>query len=161
MRPLLCALVTVCFAVACRHGKAPVMMPAAPETPDAVVAAGKATIEQWREAYEVRSVDALTKLYAHDKDLVVVTDGQPLVGWLAVQPALAAKLGRAKEVHVRLQDEQVTSVAPTVATALATMTREIGDGVTTVTEKGALTLVLRHDSDGWKIVAEHYSYTRP
>lgn len=162
MTPHLCALVTVCFAVACAHGK-PVAtaQTTRPVTPDAVVADGKATIEQWREAYEVRSLDALSRLYAHDAQLVVVTDGVPTVGWPQVQARLSDRLARAKEIHVRLKDVVVTSLAPTVASALATMSREIGDGVTTVTENGTLTLVLRNDADGWKIVVEHYSYRRP
>jgi ketosteroid isomerase-like protein len=41
------------------------------------------------------------------------------------------------------------------------MTREISDGITTVTENGALTLVFEKTHDGWQIVAEHYSYRRP
>ena len=44
--------------------------------------------------------------------------------------------------------------------ATAVMTRELGDGVTTVTESGALTIVLRKDGDSWLIVTEHYSYKR-
>ena len=162
MRTRLCALVTVCFAVACAHGK-PVAtaQTAHPATPEAVISDGKAAIEQWREAYEVRSLGALSPLYAHDAQVVVVTDGVPAVGWPQVQALLSERLARAKEVHVRLKDVAVTSLSPTVASALATMTREIGDGVTTVTENGTLTLVLRHDPDGWKIVVEHYSYRRP
>jgi ketosteroid isomerase-like protein len=73
---------------------------------------------------------------------------------------LQDRFAHAKEVHVHLKDVAVSSVAPTVAMVAATMTREIGDGVTTVTEAGALTLVLRKDADGWKIVLEHYSYKR-
>lgn len=135
-------------------------MSAGPLTPKEVVAAGRATVEQWRQAYEVRSFDALAKLYAHDAQLVIVLDGAPLVGWTAIGQLLQDRLAHAKEIHVRLKDVTVSSVAPTVATAAATMTREIGDGITTVTEAGALTLVLRKDADGWKIVLEHYSYKR-
>ena len=49
--------------------------PAAFATPKEVVAAAKGVIEQWRQAYEVKSFDALAKLYSHDIDLVVVQDG--------------------------------------------------------------------------------------
>ncbi len=131
------------------------------DTPAEVVTAAKGAIESWRQAYELRSSDALAKLYAHEDDVVVVLDGQPLVGWGSVDLMLKDKLAHAKEIHVRLKDTKVKSLAPTIASAVATMTREIGDGVTTVTENGALTLVLRKDPDGWKIVLEHYSYRRP
>lgn len=155
-RTVLAVLVLV--VASCAHGTRP---PAAPAAPPDVVAAARGAIEQWREAYEVRSVDALAKLYEHGNDVVVVQDGTPHVGWPAVQAMLQDRLARAKEVHVRLVGVQVRSLCPTAATALATMTREIGDGVTTATEQGALTLVLHKDGGTWKIAVEHYSYKRP
>jgi ketosteroid isomerase-like protein len=169
MRHVVVALVLAVWA--CAHPKDLPETPAKPATPKEVVAAGRALIEQWRQAYEVRSVDALSKLYAHDLDLVVVLDGLPLNGWTSVETMLKDRLAHAKEVHVRLKDVQITTLAPTAAFAVATMTRELGDGVTTVTENGALTLVLRSVIDPektsavaatrWLIVAEHYSYRRP
>jgi hypothetical protein len=38
------------------------------------------------------------------------------------------------------------------------MAREISDGVTNVAEVGTLTLTLREEPAGWRIVSEHYSY---
>jgi ketosteroid isomerase-like protein len=156
-RVLLCALAA---AVACQHGGG-AHSPQTPATPAEVVTAGRTTIEHWQQAQQMRSADALAKLYAHEPNVVVVRDGQPLVGWGPVEAMLRDKLARAKEIRVRLKDVTVTSLAPTVATAAATMTRETSDGITTVTENGALTVVLRRDDDGWKIVLEHYSYQRP
>ena len=154
------ALAMLALLAACPHGKPADTAPAQPQTPKEMIASARAAVESWRQAYEVRSIDALGKLYAHDSDVVVVLDGLPLIGWKSVEASLKDKLARAKEIHVRLKDVTVTQFAPTVAGAIATMTREVGDGVTTVTENGALTLVLRRDADGWKIVAEHYSYKR-
>lgn len=134
--------------------------PARPATPTEVVAAARATVEQWRQAYEVASLEALAKLYAHTIDLVVVQDGQPLVGWKSVQSMLKDRLERYKDIHVRLKDIQVQSLGPSAAVATAAMTRELGDGVTTITESGALTIVLRKDGETWRIVTEHYSYKR-
>lgn len=134
--------------------------PARVLTPKEVVSAARATIEQWRQAYEVKSVEALTKLYAHDIDLVVVQEGLPLIGWSSVEGMLKDRLARYKEVHVRLKDIQVQSLAATAAVATAAMTRELGDGVTTITEYGALTIVLRKAGEEWLIVSEHYSFKR-
>ena len=134
--------------------------PARVLTPKEVVAAARATIEQWRQAYEVRSFDALAKLYAQNIDLVVVQDGLPLVGWSSVEGMLKDRLIRYKQITVRLKDIQVQSLSTSAATATAAMTREQGDGITTVTEYGALTIVLRKDGDQWLIVSEHYSYKR-
>jgi uncharacterized protein (TIGR02246 family) len=134
--------------------------PARVLTPKEVVAGARATIEQWRQAYEVRSLDALAKLYARNIDLVVVEQGMPLVGWNSVENMLKERLGRHKDVHVRLKDIQVQSLGTDAATATAAMTRELGDGTTTVTESGALTIVLRKDGEAWLIVSEHYSYKR-
>lgn len=142
-------------------GKAEDTTPVAPATPTEVVAAGKGAIEQWRQAYEVKSFDALAKLYVRSPDTVLVLDGVPMIGWKSIEPMLRDKLARAKEIHIRLKDVSVMSLAPTIAGAVATMTREISDGITTVTENGALTLVFEKTHDGWQIVAEHYSYRRP
>ena len=134
--------------------------PARPMTSKEVVAAARATVEQWRQAYEVRSIEALGKLYAHNIDLVVVQEGLPLVGWSSVEGMLKDRIARYKEVHVRLKDIQVQSLAADAAVATASMSRELGDGVTTITEYGALTVVLRQEGDGWVIVSEHYSFKR-
>jgi uncharacterized protein (TIGR02246 family) len=146
------------LAAGCPH---PAPAPVRESTPADVVSAAKSAIEQWRQAYEVRSIDALAKLYAQEPDAVVVLDGQVLTGWNAISAMLKDKLAHAKEIRVRLKDVSVRSLAPTIASATATMNREMSDEVTTVTENGALTLTLRKDPDGWKIVVEHYSYRRP
>ena len=159
----LVALATVALALAaCPRAKQAPVAPPPPKTPKEVVAAGRATVEEWRQAYEEKSLETLAKLYAHDIELVVVQDGNPYVGWTSVEPMLRDRLARAKQIHVRLRDVQVVSIAPVAASVLATMTREISDGVTTVTEHGTLTIVLRRDdaSGAWQIIAEHYSYKR-
>jgi len=153
------AFVVALVLAACPRGGGDTT-PARPATPKEVVAGARATIEQWRQAYEVRSFDGLAKLYTHDIDLVVVQEGMPLVGWSSVEGMLKDRIARYKDVHVRLKDIQVQSIAPTAAAATAAMTRELGDGVTTVSESGALTIVLRKEGDAWLIVTEHYSFKR-
>src|SRR5262245_21186832 len=100
--------VALCVALAlaaCRGGKSDTT-PVRPLTPKEVVAAARAVVEQWRQAYEVRSFEALAKLYAHEVDLVVVQDGQPLVGWASVEGMLKDRIARYKDIHVRLKDIQ-------------------------------------------------------
>jgi ketosteroid isomerase-like protein len=153
------AIFVVAVALAgCPRGDGPVVTH--PSTPKEVVSGARATIEQWRQAYQVKSFDALAKLYVKSLELVVVQDGQPLVGWTSVEGMLKDRFARYKEVQIRLKDIQVTALDGTSAVATASMTRELGDGVTTVTESGALTVVLRKEGDLWTIVAEHYSYKR-
>ena len=153
------ALVLALLAAGC-PAKGP-EAPAAPATPKEVLAAAKATVEQWRQGYEVRSLDVLAKLYAHDLDVVLVTEGAPLVGWKSIEASLRDKLARAGAIHVRLKDVQVAAQGSTVATVVAAMTRELTEGATTTTETGTLTLTLRKEGDGWVIALEHYSYRRP
>jgi len=154
------AIIVVALVVAgCSRGKAETT-PTRPATPKEVIASARATIEQWRQAYEVRSFEALAKLYVHDIDLVVVQDGLPIVGWTSVEDMLKDRLARSKKIVIRLKDIQVQSLGSTSATATASMTREVGDEITTVTESGALTIVLRKEADAWLIVTEHYSYKR-
>ena len=148
----------------CPRGGPDTTIPVTPTkelTPKEVVIATRGAIEQWRQAYEVRSMEALGKLYAHDTDVVIVQDGVTLIGWGSVEGLLKDRINRAKEIHIRLKEVQVTSVAPTAAFAVATMAREMSDGTTSVTENGSLTLVFRKDpTAGWLIVGEHYSYKK-
>jgi ketosteroid isomerase-like protein len=130
-------------------------------TPKEVVTAVKATLEQWRQGYEVRSVEALARIYEHDLDVVVVQEGLTMVGWSSVEAYLKDRIARAGSIHIRLKDIQVIALGLEAASAVATMTRELTDGTTTVTEQGTLTLVVRRTPDGWVILTEHYSYRRP
>jgi ketosteroid isomerase-like protein len=158
MRSLVVALAIL--VAACSGGTRAPATPSA-TTPKEVVTAVKATIEQWRQGYEVRSIDALAKIYAHDLDVVVVQEGQTMVGWSSVEAYLKDRLARAGSIHIRLKDEQILALGLEAASAVATMTRELTDGTTTVTEQGTLTLVLRRTDAGWVISSEHYSYKRP
>lgn len=161
MRGLVIAAVLSLVGTGCPKQSAP----AAPSTltPAEVVTAGKATIEKWRQAYELRSADTLGQLYAHDLDLVVVFEGTTFLGWSAVETMLKDRIARSGDIRIRLKDLAVISLATDVAFAYATMTRETAaaGGSTTVTETGILTLVLRKQGDSWVITSEHYSYKRP
>jgi ketosteroid isomerase-like protein len=143
------------------------VMPVTPDCPVAGASAGGATVadiegtvrgvlEQWRQAYEAGSGDALAQLYAHDAGLSVVEDGAPLVGWAVVEPALRDRLGRGAASRVRVADVQVRAAGATAIVA-ATVLRERGGAA----ETGALTLVLSapdpSKASGWVIIAEHYS----
>ena len=120
----------------------------------------KQVIEDWRKAYEARDVNALEALYTHDADTLLVSDGVPFIGWPSVDPALKNRMVNTREMHIRLKEVQVSALAPTAAVAIATMTRDSGDGTTSVHEYGALTLVLTKTDAGWRIASEHYSYRR-
>ncbi|MBX3158467.1 MAG: nuclear transport factor 2 family protein [Deltaproteobacteria bacterium] len=132
----------------------------ASDTPAGVVEAATGALERWRQAYELRSVDELAKLYARDGATIVVHEGQAHTGWPAVEAMLKARLAKATAVHVRISDISVAAVGTDGARAVAGMRREIGDGTVTLTETGTLTLVLRREGDGWVIVLEHFSYKR-
>jgi uncharacterized protein (TIGR02246 family) len=151
------ALLAAITAGGCRPGPtAPVAAP-----PTTLVAAVNGTIEQWRQAYEIRSMDALARLYAHEPGLAIVQDGALQLGWTAIEPVLRDHLAHTTEIHVRIKDLQISPLGPTAAVAVGAMTRESTDGATQVRESGVVTLVLREDPGGWVIASEHYSYRRP
>ncbi len=129
---------------------------AAPVAPEAQVAAVRSALERWRQAYEVKSIEVLSQLYA--ADAMVAQQGSEVRGTAQLAAALTERLGRAKEVRVRLKDVTVVPLGAEGAAVAAAMTREISDGVTTVTEEGLLSLALRQQGGAWVIVSEHYSY---
>jgi ketosteroid isomerase-like protein len=157
MKRIACALVLL---AAC-GGRAPAPEEPTPEkplTPAEVVAAGSGAAEQYRQAWEVRSFDALAELYAQDLDVIVVHQGESHHGWTAVQRYLKRLLGTAAEVHMKMSEVTVTALGPAGAAVAADLRREINDGTSAVIEDGSLTLALRKDGDRWLIVSEHFSF---
>ena len=149
-------LVLLVALAACRGGGA------APRTPagageDAFAAVFR-VVEQWRQGWEVRSLDALAPLYRQDGNTVVVYQGKAHVGWPQAQTWLRESVDGAKSVHLTLEEGQVTAIGDDGATYAARLTREISDGAVTATDSGFLTLTFARTDDRWEIVAEHYSY---
>lgn len=143
---------------ACGAGKTPAKPePAEVATPESVVQAAKGVVEKYRQAYQVRSMDALAELYSQTTDLVVVHQGQAHRGWNGVSEYLRGLIGGASEVRVKLAAVEVTAVDQGAAVS-AEMARSVSDGVTTVEENGVLTLTIRLEGERWVIVHEHFSY---
>jgi len=120
-------------------------------------AAALATIEQWRQAMEVRSVDGLAKLYANDQRLIVVAQGQRTNGWSNIEPMLRQQLDGAGAVHVRLSEITPYDYGHTMLVH-ASAEIESSTGATTVKESGVISFVLAPDGMAWRIVAQHFSY---
>lgn len=132
----------------------------APTTPGAIdpFSAVFRAVEQWRQGWEVRSMDALAPLYRHDDHTVVVYQGQAHVGWPQAETFLRSVVDGAREVHLTVSDGQVAALGDSGATYAARLTREISDGAVTVSDTGYLTLTFARSGTAWEIVAEHYSY---
>lgn len=151
-------LIVLACVSACGGSRQAATAPGA-RTPAEATQAARGLVEAWRQAWEVRSIEALGKLYPHDLDVIVVEQGRAQLGWTPVETYLSTKLGAAKEVHVKIDDLQVFAAGEGGAAASATITREISDGVTSTKETGVITWTLRAEPDGtWRIIAEHYSY---
>lgn len=151
--------VVMSAAAACGGGSKGSTTPSGPASGDAFAAVFRA-VEQWRQGWEVRSLDALAPLYRHDGNTVVVYQGKAHVGWPQAQSFLRQSVDGAKSVHLTLEEGQVTSLGAGGATYSARLLREISDGVLTVTDEGFLTMTFARapGGDRWEIVSEHYSY---
>jgi hypothetical protein len=115
-------------------------------------------VEQWRQGWEVRSVEALEPLYRHDDHTVIVYQGRPLRGWDSAQSWLRGQLAGVASVHVRIEDGAVTTLGADSATFAARMSRDLSDGVITRSDQGFVTLTFVREDGRWLIVAEHYSF---
>ncbi|MBE7454584.1 MAG: nuclear transport factor 2 family protein [Kofleriaceae bacterium] len=153
------AAVVLCGLVACGGGGAGATRPADPAAADAFSAVFRA-VEQWRQGWEVRSLDALAPLYRQDGNTVVVHQGRAHVGWPQAQIYLRQAVDGARAVHLTIENGQVTALGPGGAHFSARLVREISDGAVTVTDEGFLTLTFARSASGerWEIVSEHYSY---
>jgi len=153
------AIVVAMLLMAC-PGKSGPATPAEPvsHTSAEIVEAATQLVEQWRQAWEVRSPDALKALYAHDVDVVIVSQGRANLGWTAVEAWIDAELGRATSIHLTVEGLSIGALGTGAASLVCTLRREINDGVSAAMENGQVTMALRADGDTWLIVAEHYSF---
>jgi ketosteroid isomerase-like protein len=135
---------------------------AAPARPAAVqgdaFAAVFRAVEQWRQGWEVRSLEALEPLYRQDQHTVIVHQGRALRGWPAAKTWLRGQLAGASSIHLRLEDGVVTTLGDDSAVFAARMGRDLSDGVITRADEGFVTLTFARAAGGWQIVSEHYSY---
>jgi hypothetical protein len=154
------ALGLACAAGAC--GGSPEPPPAAPQAAapvsgDAATAA-RAVLEQYRQAHEVRSVEALEPLYLATPELVRVWQGQRSAGWDTARAELSALFNRAQGIKLRVDQVAVQALGRDGAVVVADVSRTVSDGVTSVRVDGVLTLVLRREDPRWLIVSEHFSH---
>jgi len=150
--------VAVAAVCACGGSKPPAKPePAKVVTPEDVVQAATGLVDKYRQAYQARSMDGLAELYTQTTDLVLVHQGRAHHGWNGVSEHLRGMVGGATEVRVKIGAVAVTAVGDGAAVS-GEMTRSVSDGVTTVEEKGVLTLTIRREGDRWVIVHEHFSY---
>lgn len=131
---------------------------AAPAAEDAVEAA-QAVLEQYRQAHEVRSIEALDPLYLAAPELERVWQGQRTVGWDQVRAELAALFHRADSIKLRVDRVAVQPLGAGGAVLVADASRTVSDGVTSVRVDGVLTLTLRRQGERWLIASEHFSHT--
>jgi ketosteroid isomerase-like protein len=158
-RPLVFAAAAAAVALAlagCGSKSCPAGAAEAGSPADEVAGAQRA-VEAWRAAWEARDAGALFALYEHDDALAVVTQGTALIGWDAIERQLGERIASAKFIRLKLDDVKVMPVGGG-AVAVANLSREVSDGVTSVTDNGTLTLALRADGERWLIVGEHYSF---
>lgn len=157
LKPLVVAVTALALA-GCPGRDAGVVEAPVPATPDQVVRAATGLLEQYRQAFEVRSFEALEPLYSHTLDLSVTHQGKTYSGWSQVERYLNELLGQAAQVHVTFDDTDVAALGNGGAAVHTAVRREISDGTTAVIEEGTLTLALRREGEAWVIVKEHFSY---
>jgi hypothetical protein len=157
--PAAALVVLIALAAGCSGGGggASGRTAAKPGGGDAFTAVFRA-VEQWRQGWEVRSIDALKPLYRHDGQTVLVYQGRAQVGWPAAEAYLRNQVEGARAIHLLLDDGQVTALGDDGATYSARLGREISDGAVTVSDRGFLTITFARSGDVWEIVSEHYSY---
>lgn len=140
--------------------KAPkVQEPVQAAVPENVARAIEGAVEQYRQAYEVHSVDALGEIFIHNLDAVSVYQGRAHYGWSQIQADQGKRLKDVTKVRMTITDLSIQALGPDTAVASAGLERTIGDDSSTVTERGALTLVFHKIEDRWMVAAEHFSYT--
>jgi len=135
--------------------------------PGSVEEAARAVLEQYRQAHEVRSLDALAPLYLDAPELIRVWQGERTKSWGAIRGQFAVLFSSAEDIKLRADEVTVLVLGQDGAAVIADVSRTVDSGATSVRVDGVLTLVLRRqeDPDGpdgkagrWVIVSEHFSH---
>ncbi|MCP4446276.1 MAG: nuclear transport factor 2 family protein [Myxococcales bacterium] len=153
------ALVVVLFLAACgaSQSKAAETVPVEVVPEDTRLAA-EGVLEQYRQAFEIASIEALTPLYSQDLDLLLVYQGKEHRGWTAVLAFLTQRLNGVSSVRMSFKDVSIRELGTGIAMIHATRESSMGDGSITVSERGILTLILQNRDGRWMVAAEHFSY---
>ncbi len=153
------SLLAVAFLNGFCGGQAPkVEEPALAPVPVDVARAIEGAVEQYRQSYEVNSLEALGQLYVRSLDVVSVYQGKTFQGWSQVEADQRKRLQGATKVRMVIADLSIQALGTEVAVATARLERTIGDDATTVTERGTVNLVFHNVEGKWLVVAEHFSY---
>jgi ketosteroid isomerase-like protein len=138
----------------CAHASAPAPVGPPPFNPKEI----QATVEQYRQAWDVLSIDALAPLYFASDDLVLVRQGHAWRGWEAVRGGLADLFRQTTKLELVLSNETINQAGDGGAVVTADVHLTWTSNSVITDQQGALTLVLRRGAAGWKIVGEHYSF---
>lgn len=133
--------------------------PVSEPVPQNVTLAIEGAVEQYRQAYEVQSLEALGNLFVHNLDVVSIHQGQLHQGWSQVEADQANRLEDATKVRIVISDLNIQALGTDVAVATAGLERNIGDDATTTTVRGSLTLVFHKVAERWLVASEHFSYS--
>lgn len=156
--PILALLLGLSVGACGSRQPAAVETPAPVEVPSDVRDAITEAVEHYRQAHEEHSPESLASIYTRGLDVTVVAQGRSYRGWTQVEAYLHRRIGAATKVRVAIRELSVVELGSDVALAHARLESTIGDDVTTVTERGVVTLMFRKVEERWKVVAEHFSY---
>ncbi len=153
------ALLAVAFLnTACGSQPPKVEEPVALAVPQDVARAIEGAVEQYKQAYEVNSVEALGELFIHDLDVVSVYQGRIHLGWTQVEADHRMRLQDVTKIRLVITNLSIQSLGESSAVVTAGLERTMGDDSATTTERGALTLVFRKIENRWMVATEHFSY---
>lgn len=125
--------------------------------PPALATQAKGLIEQYRQAWEVKSLDALSALYVRTVDVSLVVGGEALLGWTAIEERYKAALAASAVFKLRIEPVAVTAVDQGGVAVVAKVSRIYGDDVTKTEDRELVTFVLTPVEGKLAILVEHRS----
>lgn len=119
------------------------------------------TIERFRNAVQTRNIEALSKVVAHEKEIVFFGSqaGDKQVGWDQVKASFTEQFGEASSIRSEVLDSVIHPVGEMAWAAYDLRYSEAG-GAHAATFDSRWTCVLRRYPDGWKFVHMHHSRGR-
>ncbi|MBI3971566.1 MAG: nuclear transport factor 2 family protein [Chloroflexi bacterium] len=118
-------------------------------------------IEQFRTAVQARDIQALSRVVAHEDNIVFYGSqaGDKQVGWDAVRRSFEEQFSEVSGLQAEVRDSTISVVGDLAWAAYDLRYTEVG-GSEASSFDTRWTCVLRRYGDGWKFVHMHHSVGR-
>lgn len=121
----------------------------------------RTTLDAFRRHAANRQWDSLAAMYAADASFRWIENGEVRYRSAGDIRTALARVSSTMRIETSYRDTEIVPLAPGIASVLTHFESRFVDSSTSFSFGGAMTMLLMHRADGWKIVSGHSSAPIP